>query len=98
MDWFHDSWDLYPDTKAQWVPEVQRLMLQVWDQEYRTIKSTAPRAVQVEVLPSSNKTFGMFPRPRSVKHGACGSQQDVDHFRRYLEETRYQWNKGLNST
>ncbi|KAG6249713.1 hypothetical protein E4U23_001927 [Claviceps purpurea] len=71
MDWFHESWDQYPDTKALWVPEVQRLMLQVWDQEYRKIESTAPRAVQVEVLPSSDKTFGMFPRARSVKHGDC---------------------------
>ncbi|KAG6189238.1 hypothetical protein E4U10_005052, partial [Claviceps purpurea] len=41
---FHESWDQYPDTKALWVPEVQRLMLQVWDQEYRKIESTAPRA------------------------------------------------------
>ncbi|CCE30561.1 uncharacterized protein CPUR_04409 [Claviceps purpurea 20.1] len=86
MSWFHDTWDMYPDTKAAWVPEVQRLMLQVWDQEYRNVESTAPRAAQAEVLPSPDRTFGMFPRPRST--GACGqgSQQYVDHFRRYLEE------------
>ncbi|KAG6235172.1 hypothetical protein E4U25_005161 [Claviceps purpurea] len=92
---FHESWDQYPDTKALWVPEVQRLMLQVWDQEYRKIESTAPRAVQVEVLPSSDKTFGMFPRARSVKHGDCGSQQDVDHFRRYLEEDPIPMEQGV---
>ncbi|CCE32463.1 uncharacterized protein CPUR_06323 [Claviceps purpurea 20.1] len=44
---FHESWDQYPDTKALWVPEVQRLMLQVWDQEYRKIESTAPRATSI---------------------------------------------------
>ncbi|KAG6246154.1 hypothetical protein E4U23_004831, partial [Claviceps purpurea] len=85
MSWFHDTWDMYPDTKAAWVPEVQRLMLQVWDQEYRNVESTAPRAAQAEVLPSLDRTFGMFPRPGST--GACGqgSQQYVDHFRRYLD-------------
>ncbi|KAG5916736.1 hypothetical protein E4U61_003375 [Claviceps capensis] len=85
--------DFINNVKTELEKRRDKYLASVWDQEYRRIESTALRAVQVEVLPSFNKTFGMFPRPPSDRHGACGqvSQQNVDHFRRYLEEDPSPW-------
>ncbi|KAG6094875.1 hypothetical protein E4U14_008376, partial [Claviceps sp. LM454 group G7] len=92
MEWFHRKWDQYPDTKAKWMPGVRdlnHLMLQVRDEEYRDKVSTAP-AVQAEVLPSPNKIQSKFARFVSARHGARSMvpPKDVDHFRQYYLSPR----------